>query len=170
MRDDSKRWPPPRDPSEVIEAPGLSIKKLSVERLILLSGPRALHQTKLPLAEWPGIQTGDSLALVLRRDRVIEVNGPTRADGWDSKAALATSDVTDGYAQVELSGANALNLLRRGTELDPKTPSRSTARLCFGLVVSLYRFGDENTFRMQVSSAQDEALWHALKDAAAHLS
>ncbi|MEL7011800.1 MAG: hypothetical protein AAFO72_00825 [Pseudomonadota bacterium] len=170
MRDDSKRWPAPRDPSEVIEAPGLSIKKIHLKRLILLSGPRALRQTTLPLTEWPDIQTGDSLALVLRRDRVVEVDGPARTDGWDSTQALAISDVTDGYAHVELSGANALNLLRRGTELDLGVPSRSTARLCFGLGVSLYRFGNENTFRLLVASAQDEALWHALSDAAEHLS
>ena len=170
MRDDSKRWPVPRDPADVIEAPGLRIKKLHVERLTLLSGPRALHQTKLPLAEWPDVVTTDSLAIILRRDRVMEVNGPVRTDGWDTKAALAISDVTDGYTQVELTGKNALSLLRRGTELNPKIPSRSTARLCFGLGVSLYQFRSDSTFRVHVASAQDEALWHALSDAAKHLN
>ncbi|MEO0750018.1 MAG: hypothetical protein AAFZ10_16785 [Pseudomonadota bacterium] len=170
MRDDSKRWPVPRDPGDVIEAPGLSVKKLHVSQLTLLSGRRALHQTKLPLVAWPDVVTSDSLAVVLRRDRVMEVNGPVRTDGWDNTEYLAISDVSDAYAQVELTGENALSLLRRGTELDPKIPSRSTARLCFGLGVSLYRIRDDTTFRLHVASAHDEALWHALSDAAKHLS
>ena len=33
------------------------------------------------------------LAVVLRRDRVMEVNGPARTDGWDNTEAIAITDV-----------------------------------------------------------------------------
>lgn len=170
MRDDSQRWAPPRDRKSDITAPGLTIKTLSVERLILLSGPRALQQTELPLIDWPTVGQGPAYALTLRRDRVLEVNGPARAEGWNTEAGLAISDATDAFTQIELSGANALPLLNRGTDLDINTPSRSVARMLFGLGVFVYRHSGSNSFRIHVASGHDEALWHALQDAAKHLS
>ncbi len=170
MRDDSKRWADLQGRSAGIEAPGLIVKPLELARLTLVSSPKVLTQTKLPLVEWPDVVTDAAYALSLRRDRVLEVNGPARRDGWDDKAGLAISDITDGYVQVELAGENALALLRRGTEIDLATPSRSVARLLFGMGVFVYRYGDETTYRLHAASAHGEALWHALEDAAKHLT
>lgn len=169
MRDDTKRWPPARDPGEAFTAPGLSMHTVKTARLTLLSGPRALHSTGLPLVEWPHPIDANSYAITLRRDRVMEVDGPERMDGWEAKTSLAVSDVTDAYTTVEIVGENAFSLLRRGTEIDLNTPSRSAARLLFGLGTILYRYQAEDRFRIHAASGQDEALWHALKDAAQHL-
>ena len=170
MRDDSQRWAPPRDRSAEITAPELTIRALDLTRLTLLSGPRALSSTSLPLVDWPGLARGENYAISLRRDRVMEVNGPERPEGWDTKQNLAISDVTDAYSQVDITGPNAIALLNRGTELDLAIPSRSAARLLFGLGVFLYRHGQEDRFRLHVSAAHDEALWNALNDAAQHLT
>ena len=170
MRDDRQRWAPPRDRTAHVTAPGLTITPVTVERLTLLSGPMARQQTSLPLVEWPGLALKDSYALSLRRDRVLEVNGPAHQDGWDGARGLAVSTVTDGYAQVEISGANALSLLNRGADLDLGTPSRSVARLLFGLAVFLYRHGEEDTYRVHVSAGHADALWHALDAAAMHIA
>ncbi|MEO0752010.1 MAG: hypothetical protein AAFY25_09410 [Pseudomonadota bacterium] len=170
MRDDSQRWAPPRDPADEITAPGVTIKPRALDRLTLLSGPRVLRQTELPLIAWPDVGFGDTYALSLRRDRVLEVNGPARADGYDADTGLAVSTVTDAYAQVDLFGPNALCLLNRGTDLDLATPSRSAARLLFGFGVVLYRHSAPETFRIHVASSHDDALWQALKDASRHLT
>ncbi|MEO0372819.1 MAG: hypothetical protein AAF231_15290 [Pseudomonadota bacterium] len=170
MRDDSQRWAPPRDRTVEISAPGVRLRALDITRLTLISGRRACDATDLPFAAWPDLTSGDSYAIVLRRDRILEVNGPERPDGWDSKACLAISDATAAYCSVELSGPNAHALLNRGTDLDLATPSRSAARLLFGLGVFLYRHDGADTYRIHTGTAQDEALWHAISDAACHLS
>ncbi|MEM7732566.1 MAG: hypothetical protein AAF280_07250 [Pseudomonadota bacterium] len=170
MRDDSQRWGPPRDRAREVTAPGITIRSFDIARLTLISGPAALSATQLALVDWPGVTEGDSYAISLRRDRVLEVNGPARPDGWDANQNLAISDVTDAYTHVEITGPATLSLLNRGTELDPDTPSRSAARLLFGLGVFLYRHSNSDTYRIHAGSAQDEALWHALKDAAKHLT
>jgi hypothetical protein len=170
MRDDSKRWLPPRSQDSKVEAPDLIINEISMSRLIMVSGPDALRQTELALAEWPAVVTETSYALSLRRDRVLEVEGPARPDGWDTAKNIAVSDVTDGFANFELSGQNAMNILRRGAEVDLGTPSRSVARLMFGFGVFLYRHGSDTRFRLHVPSAHRDAMWHALEDTAAHLS
>ena len=170
MRDDRHRWAPPRDRTAQVTAPGLTITPARVDRLTLLSGPTVRQQTKLPLVEWPGVAPKDSYALSLRRDRVLEVNGPEHLDGWDGARGQAVSNVTDGYAQVEITGANALSLLNRGADIDLSTPSRSVARLFFGFAVFLYRRAQEDTYRIHVSSAHEDAMWCALEDASKHLS
>lgn len=170
MRDDSQRWPPLRDARQGIDAPGLAIKEIGLERLTLLSGPRAMQQTSLPLISWPDMTKADRYALCLRRDRILEVNGPTRTDGWDNENTLAISDVTDSHTVLQLSGPNAQPLLNRGTELDIRTPSRSTARLIFGFEAILHQHSDKNTFRLHVSASHGEALWNALHDISQHLN
>lgn len=170
MRDDSQRWAPPRDRILDIVVPGVTIKAINLPRLTLLSGPRVLQKAALPLVGWPEVATAESYAICLRRDRVLEVNGPERQEGWDSETDLAVSDVTDAYAQMDITGVSAVSLLNRGTELDLGTPSRSVSRLLFGFGAFIYRFGDENSYRLHVASSHDEALWHALKDAARHLT
>ncbi|MEM6589631.1 MAG: hypothetical protein AAF641_14385 [Pseudomonadota bacterium] len=170
MRDDSQRWAPPRDRVVEVTASGIAIRSFDIARLTMISGTRALTATQLAIADWPNTVEGDSYAISLRRDRILEVNGPARPDGWDADQNLAICDVTDAYTQVEITGPAALSLLNRGTELDPNTPSRSAARLLFGLGVFLYRHGHFDTYRIHAGSAQDEALWHALTDAAKHLT
>ncbi len=170
MRDDSQRWVPPRDRAVAVTAPGITVRSVDIARFTLISGPRALSETRLAIADWPGIVEGDSYAISLRSDRILEVNGPARQDGWDADQNLAISDVTDAYRHIEIAGPAALSLLSRGTELDPNNPSRSAARLLFGLGVFLYRHGNSDTYRLHTGSAEDEALWHALTDAAKHLT
>lgn len=169
MRDDKHRWTPQRDKSKETSAPGVTIKALKIPRLTMVSGTNVLQQTSLSLVEWPEVAQGEVYAISLRRDRLMEVNGPQRVDGWDADQALAISNVSDAFSQVEVIGPNALSVLRRGTELDLSVPSRSAIRLLFGLSVFLYRHGSESNYRVHVASGYDEALWHALTDAARHL-
>lgn len=170
MRDDAKKWPALRDTAQEIIAPELCIKTVHADRLKLLSGTAARRQTNLDLIEWPGMAKAKSYALSLRRDRVLEVNGPDRVEGWDASENIAVSDVTDAYTQVELTGRGAFQLLCRGAELDLQTPSRSVSRLLFGLSAFLYRHDNDQTYRIHVAASQDEALWHALHDASRHLA
>lgn len=167
MRDDSRRWDVPRAADSVIALGAARLRPVALGRQTLLSGSKVRHQTGLPLVEWPGAAPDGPCALGLRRDRVLLIEGPEMAEGWDARSARAVSDATDAYAVFDLAGPGAFDILRRGAELDLGTPSRSVARLLFGLEVFLYRMEAGETFRLHVARARAEALTGSLAAAGA---
>lgn len=158
MRDDSARWDTPRDPAAAVDLGIAGLTPVQPIRQTLVSGPGILSKTDLPLVEWPGAAPEGAYALSLRRDRVLLVDGPELMEGWDEEKARAVSDASDAYAVFDLSGPGAFDILRRGAELRLDIPSRSVARMLFGLGVFLYRLEDRATFRLHVARAQAEAL------------
>ena len=151
MRDDSHRWDASisadMSADMSIVKDGLSIAAVALNRQTLISGPAVLTQVEDQVVEWPGVAASAAYTLCLRRDRVLVVNGPDVADGWDVEEQLAISDVSDAYLSLTV-------------------PSRSVARMLFGLGVLLYRVGAKNRFRIHVASAQADALWKSLQTAA----
>lgn len=162
MRDDSRKWDLPPDYSEPLSAPGVTVARVWPERQALISAPDVL--ARIRASGWPDVVRGAPYTLCLRRDRVLEVDGTARDDGWDG--AQAVTDVTDAYAVFHLKGPQALALCRRGTELSLTQPSRSVARTMFGLSALLYRWEGEESFRLHVPHAHGQALWQRL---AAHM-
>jgi len=165
MRDDTALWDAPRDPTEPIDLGPAQLTPVQLTRQTLVSGPDVLHQTDLPLVEWPDAAPSGPYALTLRRDRLLLVNGPEAPDGWNDATRQATSDVTDAYSVFDLTG-DALPLLGRGAEISPDIPSRSVARLLFGLGVFLYRLDNATTYRLHVPRAHTEALVKHVETAA----
>jgi len=160
MRDDSQKWDAPFSSDDLLQAPGLSIATLPLDRLTSVNGTRALAGSDLPVIGWPDIAPGGGYAVALRRDRILEVNGPARPDGWDSAQGIGFSDVTDGYHAFSVTGAAAMEFLRAGAELSLELPSKSAARLVFGLPAILYRIGGD-AFALIVTRPQAAAAWHA---------
>jgi len=167
MRDDSGKWDAPLPSGYAHDANGMTLAAVTLARQVLISGPDVLTQTKQPIAGWPDIVTADSYALSVRRDRVLLVNGPTVSEGWHDDIGQAVSDASDAYAVFDVSGERSLEVLKRGAELNLDVPSRSVARLLFGLGVFLYRYETENSFRIHVASAHAEALVKSLEGAIA---
>lgn len=159
MRDGSGRWSAPFDSSETLSAGGVAISTFRPGRLCLVSGVDALRQTGLPLVGWPAPAPSGGYALVLRRDRVLEVDGPPREDGWDGAAGLAVSNVTDGYHAFLIEGQGAFELLKTGAELSLDRPSASAARPLWGLPAILYRLGAETRFAALVPGPHAAAAW-----------
>lgn len=158
MRDDSQRWAPAEMPSDPITGVGVQINVLPWARHVLMSGANVLQHCKMPLASWPDVIDGETYGLTLRRDRVIIVNGPLVADGWDADTGQAVSDMSDGYRVIEITGERAFDLLKRGTELDLNAPSRSVARMLFGIEALIYRHGNPDRFRLHVGVARFDAM------------
>ncbi|MCZ4351221.1 hypothetical protein O4H61_01695 [Roseovarius aestuarii] len=167
MRDDSQRWDAPLPPDYAHSAKGITLTRTTLARQVVVSGPRVLTQIEGPVAEWPGIVTGQSYALCLRTDRVLLVNGPPLSEGWHEGTDQAVSDASDAYAVVDISGPRSLEVLTRGAELSLQHPSKSVARLLFGLGVFLYRHDSEDRFRIHVPSSQADALIQSIKGAMA---
>ncbi|MYM54947.1 hypothetical protein [Thalassovita mangrovi] len=168
MRDDRHRWTPYDGAWSPYEVGGIAITPVTPERQILISAPAVLSRHPGAIG-WPDIATGDSYAISLRRDRVLLVNGPDMAEGWDDEIGQAVSDVTDAYSVFDLTGPKALELLKHGTEIGLQQPSRSAARMLFGLGVFLYRHGAEDRFRLHVLRAQGQTAWQMLTGQAGRL-
>lgn len=165
MRNDSHKWDAPAESDEVLCTETLHITRIRPERQTIVSGVNALKQTTLPLVSWPGGAGERSFALVLRRDRILEINGPERPDGWDDASTIAVSDMTDGYAVLDVKGTGALELLKRGGFVDVEKESRSVARSLFGLPALLYRRRDKDHFTIHVSRTFEQTLRTALVSA-----
>jgi len=162
MRDDGRKWDAPPEYSQPLTGAGVRAARVWPQRQVLISAPDVLARSEA--AGWPGVVRGDSYALSLRRDRVLEVDGPPRDEGWDGRQAV--TEVTDAYAVIQIEGPQALALCRRGTELSLTHPSRSVARQMFGLPVFLYRWQTEDRFRLHTPRGYGQALWQTL---AAHM-
>lgn len=162
MRDDSNNWDAPDTNIKVLADVDVEVMQVFFNRQTMISGTDVLDRTLLPLVEWPDKVNSDSYALVLRRDRILEVNGDHRPDGWNASAGIAVSNMTDGYEVFRLSGLRALDLLKRGAFIDASKPSRSVARQLFGLPVFLYRCEKPDSYLVHVPSAHAQTLRHSL--------
>lgn len=166
MRNDNAKWQPAQGLNSVpLSLPDLEMKPVAPTRQTLISGPYkdALALAGLEAASgWPDIATGSPYALRLRCDRILVVDGPELADGWHEAEGLAVSDVTDGYAVIELSGPVAAGTLQRGTEISVNARSASVNRGFAGYCTMIYAFEDKGRFRIHVARAHLEGLWALL--------
>ncbi|GAW35008.1 hypothetical protein RA2_02066 [Roseovarius sp. A-2] len=167
MRDDSEKWDVPQPIDCVHKANGITLAPATLSRQVLFSGPSVLAQTEQPIASWPDIVAAHSYALSIRRDRVLQVNGPAASEGWHGDTCQAVTDASDAYAVFDISGERSLEVLKRGAELSLDVPSKSVARILFNLGVFLYRYEAETKFRIHVASGHAEALVRSLKVAIA---
>ncbi|MGD9861871.1 MAG: hypothetical protein AB7S99_01545 [Pseudodonghicola sp.] len=158
MRDDSRKWDLPPDFGQPLAGAGVTVTRIAPQRQTLISAPDALARHPGALG-WPDIARGDSYGLCLRRDRLLEVNGPARAEGWDGTEAI--SDISDGLTVFQIEGENALPLCLRGAELSLEQPSRSVLRAGFGFELLLYRW--EGALRLHVARGHAQALWQTLE-------
>ena len=167
MRNDNAKWHPASGLDRpVLSAPGCEIQIVQPELQTLISGPYndALKLAGISTATgWPERAKGECYAVRLRRDRILVVNGPELADGWHDVEGLAVSDMTDGYAILELSGANAMSVLRRGTEISLNEPSASVTRGFSGYGTLIYRFEQIDRFRVHCPRGFLEGLWSLMQ-------
>ena len=168
MRDDRDLWSAPRGLQAPLALPGADLSAVTLTRQTMISGA-SLSTSKAPRIGWPEIVQTDNYRLSLRRDRIVDVNGVEKPDGWDDASGQATSDVTHGCSVFQLTGPDAFGILKRGTEISLSQPSASVARKLFGLDVWLYRFGSKDGFRLHVAHAFGETLIAHL-NTAAHLA
>lgn len=161
MRDDSHKWNAPFLHDQRLRGDGIEISTMNVERLCLISGAQTRSRIQLQLVGWPQPAAGHSYAVSLRRDRILEVNGTAREDGWDDVEGLAISTVTDAYHVFLIEGPKAMELLQRGGELSLAETSASAARAMFNLPAILYRLA-EDRFVLIFARAFADAGWLAL--------
>ena len=157
MRNDTHKWDPIDEATEVLNTESVKITTFQPERQVIVSGVPALKVTDLPLVSWPEPVTVPSYALVVRRDRVLEVNGPAREDGWHDDIECAVSDMSYGYAVFDIVGPGAFELLKRGMAIT-NSPSASVVRSAFGIGAMLYAHGGADSYRMHVGRAHGQSM------------
>ncbi|MCI5076879.1 hypothetical protein [Oricola sp.] len=161
MRNDNLSWDVPIE-RKFLELSGLTIRQIRPKRMTVISGPFASIRKSTGIDRaigWPEAPDGEPYLLRLRRDRVLMVNGPDLADGWNAELGLAISDMTCGYAVFEIKGADAMAFLRRGAGISLRTSSASVNRLFHGLAAMIYSWNDQNHFRVHVASPMQDAFW-----------
>ncbi len=161
MRNDNENWTPPQTSDAILSVDGFHLERIKLPRQTILSGPAVLNRfqgTLGPAIGWPDIAMAASYTVALRRDRLLMVNGPDFADGWDDTAQLAVSDMTGGFAVFELFGERVFDVLKRGADLNVLHSSRSAVRMFGGFGTILYRFQDQNRLRLHVNVTQEEAI------------
>jgi hypothetical protein len=166
MRDDTARWAAPDvSHGRNLAGDGLQIRRVRLESQTLISGPRnrAMQEAGLQsTAAWPDVVPDDRYALSLRRDRILCVNTGPSDTGWLEDRGLAVSDMTSGYEVVEITGQDALDFLKTGTELSLNEVSASALRLWHGFGVILYRFQQPDRYRLHVAMGFGEGLWDTM--------
>ena len=160
MRNDTARWDPPVPLSFTSDR--LTISEVTLPRQIWVSGIDVLEQFADQLIAWPDIATSDRYVVALRRDRVLLVGPTGHPPGYSPETGLATTEVSDAYLVIDISGPDALKALRRGTELRLDQPSRSVLRRLFSIEAMLYRVTDEGTFRAHIPRAMAQAFFSHL--------
>ena len=167
MRDDSRKWTSPESVPAPLDLGGATLRVAILQRQTLISGISVRVNSPLPLIGWPDVAKGEAYRITLRRDRIVEVGGTARPEGWNAERAEAASDITDGWGVLDLEGPRALDILKRGTEISLSEPSASVVRKLWGLDVWLYRFETEDRFRLHIARAMEEALIGNIKAAGA---
>ena len=164
MRNDSQKWTPAQGWARPpVQVGPRTLSCLRPLRQTLISGPvpAALDLAGLPVATgWPEPATGACYAVRLRRDRILVVGGAALPEGWTER--LAISDMSSGYAVLELTGADLLPVLQRGTEISWQGVSASAARAFFGYAAVIYPHTDRARCRIHVSAAHLDGLWDLL--------
>lgn len=160
MRDDSARWNAPS--SLDYASDDLSVTEVTLPSQIWVSGTDVLQIYKDKLVSWPDIVAAQNYALALRRDRLLLVGAAQPLSGFNIQPGHATSDVSDAYKVIDISGKRAFNRLRHGAELNLDKPSASVMRRAFGVDVLLYRVGTDARFRVHVPRALMQSVFQQL--------
>ena len=144
----------------VAGAPGARIRVLDPAGQFLVTGGQALAPNMLA--------DRDPYSLWLAPDRTLVVCESTRT----TPVGAFISDVTDGFALLEIAGTRAGEVIAISTTLDPEAatlaPGRCAQTLFGGVKVVLYAYGDG--FRLHVERQYAAFLLEWLSRAASALA
>lgn len=162
MLDHGKKWSVSPDwSSDVIDAPGLRVKSVSIGSQFYVSGDldgfRARFGLPAPVGAL-GEVVGERYCVRLASDRMLVVGLDRDAvqEGWNTEGYAVTS-MTSGLRAFELSGAEAASIISRGSVLDPAKPSASAIVMFAGAGVCIYRHGE--AIRLHVDRGLAAYIW-----------
>ena len=125
-------------------------------------GDRSLHTenaNRTDRKQLEGLRVPSGAAPLPTGTHIVDTTGEKPRSIGDG---VAVSDMTGGFAALELSGPRALKILKTGTELDLTQPSGTVMRRFHRQEIILYRWQADDTFRLHVQRGQLEAIWKLL--------
>ncbi len=167
MPDRGKFWPAVPDWSAAsIRRPNLEIAVARAQSIWLISGDLAKflaqHHGGAALGPRDTI-AGGIYALRRAPARLLSVGSTQVASGWSD--GVATTDVSDGYLLVDVTGPSAPDVMAMGAEYDfaakPALATESATMLFAGLKLSVARIA--GGWRLHVERPWAAALWHWLE-------
>lgn len=141
MPEPSTLWSVP--PAELV-APGLALRPLPPLPQALVSGDLDGFLARHAMPPALGLlaaASGPRYALRLARNRMLAVGVAfaPEAAGWAD--GVAVTPMTGAYAVLEIAGPRAMDLVQRGTAIDPRSASPGAALVFAGVDAVLYRHG-----------------------------
>lgn len=145
MLDRSKFWSAPPAVGIVTRSPAMTVELLPAMPQVMISGEltRAMQHFGLPepsglLAEVQGERYG----LRLARNRILAVGIDLTEEPANWLDGMALSSMTGALAVFEISGPARMELVARGTAIDPESASPCAALHFAGVNSILYRHND----------------------------
>jgi sarcosine oxidase gamma subunit len=146
-----------------LEAEGVAVRAIECPAQYLVSGDlEAFGRASGCDAQGVGAlgqTTGEDYSLRLGRDRLMVVGGcPGTSPGWNA-GGFAVTDVGAAWLVLEVSGPRSMDLLSRGSTLDPVNPGPSAMAGFASVPVVLYHHGSSSTLRIHVERGLAGYLW-----------
>ena len=107
-----------------------------------------------------GIASGANYSVRVARDRLLAVGieEENLKAGWHDEGFAVTA-TSAGLHVFQLSGRNALDMVRRATTLDIGNPGPSAATVFAGILGYLYTHGEKDTIRLHADRGLATYLW-----------
>lgn len=145
MLDRAAFWTAPAAYGQGIDTAALQVRLLPVTPQIMISGDLAAGLARFGLQDSLGLMgqaSGGLYALRLARGRALVVGAGIDAaqGGWQDGVAL--TPMTGALAVLEITGANAMELVARASAVDLRCASPCAALSFAGVTSILYRHGD----------------------------
>lgn len=144
--------------------PGALIRNVSVGSQYMVSGALALAAAKAGVdaegAGALGIVSGAKYSLRLARERLLIVSDEAEAlsPGWNDEG-YAVTPMGAALAVFEISGARAIEIVKRATVISTAAPGPCAAVNFAGATACLYRFGNLETVRLHIDRGLAPYLW-----------
>lgn len=145
MIDRAAFWTAPQAYGQGVEFADLQVRVLPVMPQIMISGDLAAGLARFGLHDSLGLMgqaSGDCYALRLARGRALVVGAAIEASAGGWKDGVALTPMTGALAVLEITGANALELMARATAVDLRLASPCAALSFAGVTSILYRHDD----------------------------
>ncbi|THF47985.1 hypothetical protein [Allorhizobium terrae] len=145
MLDRSKFWSAATTVGTITRSPAMTVEVLPAIPQVMISGDFANAMARFDFPAPVGLLAqakGERYSLRLARNRILVVGLDLTAEPQSWLDGMAMSSMTGALAVIEISGTARMELVARGTAIDPESASPCAALHFAGVNSILYKYDD----------------------------